>query len=222
MWTAKCRATEQESRFKKLPLPQFPYFCSIMWHFNSKTTKIWAHISVFIPVFIYGLMSCGGGNISENRAESIRGTDSLWVSLQEIRSRFGYKINEIDERRHVMDSVLQWLKFAKEKDITNEIRPQILQYNSVFRIYRDFAPKYKKCVLKAEELFYEIKALDKQVKAGNFDNDLPAFGKEYRKLRGQLTNLKIEVEEVLGRLNAVEPTYRRIADPVEGFAESMH
>jgi hypothetical protein len=71
-------------------------------------------------------------------------------------------------------------------------------------------------------LFYEIKALEKQVKAGDFDNNLPAFGKEYRRIRGTLTRLKAEVEETLGRLNAVEPTYRRIAGPVEEFAESMH
>jgi len=51
---------------------------------------------------------------------------------------------------------------------------------------------------------------------------LPAFGKEYRLLRGQLTMLNAELDEVLGRLNAVEPTYRRIVGPVEDFAETVH
>lgn len=168
------------------------------------------------------LASCGGGEISENRVECIRGIDSLWTSLREIRGRFGYKINEIDDRRHDMDSVLQWLKFANESEITPEIRPQILQYNSVYRVYKGFAPRYKENVIKAEELFYEIKALEKRVKAGDFDEKLPEFGKEYRRLNASLTLLKSDVEETLGRLNAVEPTYRRIADPVAEFAESIH
>lgn len=179
-------------------------------------------MAVFMPVFIMFLISCGGNAVSENRLECNRSTDSLWTSLREIRDKFGYKINEIDERRHEMDSVLQWLQYAEEQKITPEMRTQILQYNSVFRIYKGYAPRYKENVLRAEELFYEIKALEKQVKAGDFDNNLPAFGKEYRRIRGTLTRLKAEVEETLGRLNAVEPTYRRIAGPVEEFAESMH
>lgn len=179
-------------------------------------------MAVFMPVFIIFLTSCGGGTISENRAECIRSTDSLWASLQQVRGKFGYKINEIDERRHEMDSILQWLKFADDKKMSTELRTQILQYNSVFRIYKDFAPKYKENVLEAEELFYEIKALDKQVMAGDFDNNLPAFGKEYRSLKGELSHLQKEVEEVLGRFNAVEPTYRRIAGPVEDFASTVH
>jgi len=179
-------------------------------------------MAVFIPVFIIFLSACGGNQVSENRAECLPLTDSLKGALQQIRGRFDYKINEIDERRHEMDSFLQWLKFADDNKITAEMRSQILQYNSVYRIYKDFAPKYKGCVLKAEELFYEIKALDKQVKDGVFDSDLPAFGKEYRLLRGQLTMLNAELDEVLGRLNAVEPTYRRIVGPVEDFAETVH
>jgi hypothetical protein len=193
-----------------------------MGHPKSKSTKIWANMAVFMPVFIIFLTSCGGNAVSENRAECNRSTDSLWTSLREIRDKFGYKINEIDERRHEMDSVLQWLQYAEEQKITPEMRTQILQYNSVFRIYKGYAPRYKENVLRAEEMFYEIKALEKQVKAGDFDNNLPAFGKEYRRIRGTLTRLKAEVEETLGRLNAVEPTYRRIAGPVEEFAESMH
>jgi hypothetical protein len=192
-----------------------------MWHIKNKTTKIWVNMAVFIPVFIF-LTACGGNNISENRAECIVSTDSLQLSMQQIRGRFGYKINEIDERRHAMDSVLQWLKFADENKVSAEMRTQILQYNSVYRIYKDFAPKYKQNVLKAEELFYEIKALDKQVKAGDFDNNITAFGKEYRKIREELTVLSSDLDETLGRLNAVEPTYRRIAGPVEDFAETVH
>lgn len=179
-------------------------------------------MAVFMPVFIMFLTSCGGNAVSENRSECNRSTDSLWTSLREIKDKFGYKITEIDERRHEMDSVLQWLQYAEEQKITPEMRTQILQYNSVFRIYKGYAPRYKENVLRAEEMFYEIKALEKQVKAGDFDNNLPAFGKEYRRIRGTLTRLKTEVEETLGRLNAVEPTYRRIAGPVEEFAESMH
>lgn len=86
------------------------------------------------------LTSCGGNAVSENRAECIRSTDSLWASLRQIRDKFGYKINEIDERRHEMDSVLQWLQYADGQKITPEMRTQILQYNSVFRIYKGLTP----------------------------------------------------------------------------------
>ncbi len=179
-------------------------------------------MAVFLPLFIMFSMGCGGGGVPENRAECILGTDSLWGSLKQIRSRFGYKINEIDERRHYMDSVLQWLKFAEGNKIAPEMRSQILQYSSVYRIYKGYAPKYKEHVLKAEELFYEIKALDKQVRSGVFDSNLPDFGKEFRRIGGALTQLEMELDETLGKLNAVEPTYRRIAGPVEDFAEKMH
>jgi hypothetical protein len=192
-----------------------------MWHFYSKSTKIWANMAVMAPVFIMIFASCGGEVNSENRTECLRGMDSLWYSLNEIKGRFGYKINEIDQRRHEMDSVLQWLKFAGENQISPEMRTQIIQYNSVYRIYKGFSPRYRQNVLKAEELFYEIKALDKQVKAGNFDQDLKAFGKEYRRINGSITGLYADVEETLGRLNAVEPTYRRIAESVESFAETL-
>jgi hypothetical protein len=192
-----------------------------MWHFYSKSTKIWSNMAVLTPVFMMIFASCGGGAISENRTECTRGMDSLWTSLNEIRGRFGYKINEIDERRHEMDSVLQWLKFAGENELSPDIKTQIMQYSSVYRIYKDFSPRYRQNILKAEELFYEIKALDKQVKAGDFDKDLAAFGKEYRRLRGTITRLRADVEEPLGRLNAVEPTYRRIAENVESFAETL-
>ena len=178
-------------------------------------------MAVLVPVFIIFFTSCGGEATSRNRAECTRSMDYLWTSLNEIRGRFGYKITEIDERRHEMDSVLQWLKFADDNQISPEIKTQILQYNSVYRIYKGFSPRYKQNVIKAEELFYEIKALDKQVKAGAFDQDLPAFGKEYRRLMGTITVLKADVDETLGRLNAVEPTYRRIADDVESFAETL-
>ena len=179
-------------------------------------------MAVFKLVFIMFLSACGGSNMSENRSECNSSMDSLWESMALIKSSFGYKINEIDDRRHEMDSVLQWLKFANAKDINPEIRTQILQYNSVYRVYKGFVPIYKNNVLRAEELFYQIKALDKQVKAGVFDKDLPSFGKEYRRIMKEITELKTNVDETLGKLNAVEPTYRRIAGPVEDFAETVH
>ncbi|MEK0420200.1 MAG: hypothetical protein RLZZ161_51, partial [Bacteroidota bacterium] len=52
--------------------------------------------------------------------------------------------------------------------------------------------------------------------------DLPSFGKEYRRIMKEITELKTNVDETLGKLNAVEPTYRRIAGPVEDFAETVH
>ena len=165
--------------------------------------------------------ACTGSTQSRNREEAIQITDSLWGSLNQIKQKFTFKIDEIEERKHEMDSVLQWLRFANEERLTPEIKKQILQYGAIYRVYKGYASAYKNCVIKAEEYFYEIKALDKQVKKGSYDNNMPAFGKEFRRLNGGLTELNAEVTDILARLNTVEPGYRRVAGDVEAFAETL-
>jgi hypothetical protein len=192
-----------------------------MSHYSSKTTKIGSIFFVFVTGILFLVSACTGSTQSRNREEAIQITDSLWGSLNQIKQKFTFKIDEIEERKHEMDSVLQWLRFADEERLTPEIKKQILQYGAIYRVYKGYASAYKNSVIKAEEYFYEIKALDKQVKKGRYDDDLPAFGKEFRRLNGGLTVLNAEVTDILARLNTVEPGYRRVADEVEAFAETL-
>lgn len=169
------------------------------------------------------LVSACGGNASrdEGRATMVTATDSLWRDMAAIKKMFGYKTDELEERRHFMDSMLQYLKFADGSKISQADQNMISQYNSIRRVYKDFGPRYTNAVVDAEDLYFQIKALDKQVKSGRFDGKLDEFGKDFRKLKGDLTILNSELEEVTGRVNAVEPAYQRIEPRIVELVESL-
>lgn len=134
---------------------------------------------------------------------------------------FGYKTAEISDRAHEMDSILQRLKFASQADISAEEQGLVAQYSSISRIYRGFGKRYTDELVAAEELFFTLKSLDKQVKAGNFDSRASEFGTEYRKLRQSLAELKAETAETTGKITAVEPSFQRIAPKVEEIARRL-
>lgn len=193
-----------------------------MFQFKSKSTKINRLCAIYFAVFAILVSACGGNaSRDEGRATMVTATDSLWRDMAAIKKMFGYKTDELEERRHYMDSLLQHLKFADGSKISQADQNIVSQYNSIRRVYRDFGPRYTAAVVEAEDLYFQIKALDKQVKSGKLDGKLDEFGKDYRRLKGNLTMLKSELEEVTGRVNAVEPTYQRIEPRIEELVGSL-
>lgn len=194
-----------------------------MFQFKSKSTKISRLCTIYFALAAVFMASCtGAGSNNEERTTMITATDSLWRDMSAIKKMFGYKTDELQERRHYMDSLLQHLKFADGSKISEADQRMVSQYNSIRRVYRDFGPRYTSAVVDAEDLYFQIKALEKQVKAGKFDGKAGEFGKDYRKLKAELGALRSELEEVTGKVNAVEPTFQRIGPKVEALVESLN
>jgi hypothetical protein len=99
--------------------------------------------------------------------------------------------------------------------LSPEEKSDIIQYNSVFRVYKPLAERYKAAVLEAEELFYNIKALDKSVRKGDYDSKTEEFKKVWQPLKQALDANLIEAKEIEGQLNNVEPMYQRLAPKIE-------
>lgn len=167
-------------------------------------------------IFIH-FHSCSPTKNSTNDAREwcIRKTDTLWSTLAESRKNFIYKMDEIAIRKHDMDSQLRITKFMPAASLSPEEKSDIVQYNSVFRVYRPLAERYKEAVLQAEELFYNIKALDKSVRNGEYDNKTEEFKKVWQSLKQSLDQNLIEAKEIAGLLNNVEPMYQRLAPKIE-------
>jgi len=83
------------------------------------------------------------------------------------------------------------------------------------RVYKPLAERYKAAVLEAEELFYNIKALDKSVRKGDYDSKTEEFKKVWQPLKQALDANLIEAKEIEGQLNNVEPMYQRLAPKIE-------
>lgn len=157
------------------------------------------------------------GNKSQNEVRTYLGlcTDTLWREFNQTKKLFGYKTDEISDRARFMDSILQRLKFANPAALTSQDMSLITQYTSIQRIYKGFGAKYTECVVETEELFFDVKAMDKAVKQGNYDSKVKEFKQEYGQLRKKLKQANEETTLVTERINTVEPTYQRISPEVE-------
>lgn len=120
-----------------------------------------------------------------------------------------------------MDSLLRILKFHPNAQISESQISQVAQYNSIFRVYKGFGARYTEMVLKAEEYFYQLKAIDKRIKAGKYDKKTSEFRKDTESIKKGLGEMTAEVEDVTSRIGAVEPAYRRIAPQVEELVSEL-
>ena len=162
------------------------------------------------------ICACSGGNKqNDTRLYLTNRTDSLWLEFNQVKKLFVYKTDEISDRAHFMDSILQRLKFANPAEISSEELSMITQYTSIQRVYKGFGPKYTECVVETEELFFDVKALDKSVKQGKYDANVKEFKQEYEQLQRKIKEEYKKTEIVTERINTVEPTYQRISPKVE-------
>ncbi len=130
-------------------------------------------------------------------------------------------MDEIAIRKADIDSQLVAAKFFKPDELSKEEQNMLIQYHSVFTVYKPIAGKYKNAVLHAEETFYAIKTLEKSVKDGAYDKKLEEFKSTWNELYKEgMKNLE-ESTEIATKLNSVEPMYQRLAPKVDELLDRL-
>jgi hypothetical protein len=159
-------------------------------------------------------------NTETKRNICIEKVDSLANMLQSTRNLFVFKMDEFIERQEEMNDNLTKVKFIPANKLTEENMSDVSQYNAIFNVYKSNSGKYKEVVLEAENLFYEIKGIEQELKKGKFDKEIDEFLNEYNHLKIELKHNHEETIEVTEKLKSVEPTYMRIAPAVDQIMES--
>jgi hypothetical protein len=207
-------------------MPRLCYLCRMLLRHElvclvSKVAKNLGICLVFVTFFAVGCGDSGKGE-SDKQALMLQHSDSLWQEHKLITSLFRYKLDVIKDRKTEMKATLQQLKFAKASSLSEGQQSLIVKYEAVYRVYRDIVETYTNTVLRAEELFYAIKGLEKQVKAGNYGSGseaekLKQFKQEYAALKLKLDTLLVDAEFIDHQLSAVEPAYQSSAPKVEAL-----
>lgn len=224
--TAKCRNSQPKYRPQEFDMSRLRYLCGMLLRHEivrlvSKVAKNLAFCGVFV---IFFMAACGpsGQEQSDKQAIMMQYSDSLWQEHKLVTSLFRYKLDVIKERKGDMKATLQELKFASASSLSEEQQSLIVKYEAVYRVYRDIVETYTNTVLRAEELFYAIKGLEKQVKAGSYGTGseaekLTQFKKEFQSLKQKLDALLVDAEFIDHQLSAVEPAYQSSAEKVESL-----
>ena len=154
------------------------------------------------------------------RALMLESVDSLWNDLRLVRVQFKFKMDEFVDRKTDMEKQLIKAQFLKESELTEEDKTNFDKYNGVYRVYKSLGSKYKTAVLTAEDIFYSIKGLEKEVKNGTYESNIDGFKQERDLLKKRLAeNLRITIE-VTEKLTAVEPLYLRTSEKVDALVEA--
>jgi hypothetical protein len=177
--------------------------------------------SAFAILFLFFSNCSQTANNSESKREvCIEKVDSLAWMLQSTRNLFVFKMDEFIERQEEMNENLTKVKFVPGNKLTEENMSDVSQYNAIFNVYKSNSGKYKEVVLEAENLFYEIKGIEQELKKGKFDNEIDEFLKEYNHLKIEFKHNHEETIAVTDKLKSVEPTFMRIAPAVDLIMES--
>jgi hypothetical protein len=150
----------------------------------------------------------------------MRKTDTAWNKLAETRKNFVYGMNDIAMRKMEMDSQLQVLKIAGG-NLSEVDRSNITQYHSVFTVYKPMAEKYRAVVMETEDVFFRIKALEKAVREGVYDDKVEEFNKTWNEIHTILLDAKSRSLEISEKLKAVEPQYLRLAPKIDELMEQV-
>lgn len=210
-------------------MPRLCYLCGMLLRHEivRLVSKVAKNLAICWAVFAFFMMGCGDSTTKDTDKQAImlQYSDSLWQEHKLVTSLFRFKLDVIKERKTEMKAVLQKLKFASASSLGEEQRSRIVKYEAVYRVYRDITETYTNTVLRAEELFYAIKGLEKQVKAGNYGTGsdaekLSQFKKEFQGLKQKLDTLLVDAEFIDHQLSAVEPAYQSTASEVESLVEN--
>lgn len=157
----------------------------------------------------------------EKRVLMLQSVDTLWNELQFVRSQFKFKMDEFGERKTDMEKQLIKAQFLDGNKLNETDKATFDKFNGVYRVYKSLASKYKQSVLAAEDVFYSIKGLEKEVKKGTYDAEIQNFKKEYAVLKIKLADNKKMACDVTEKLTAVEPLYLRTAEIIENLLEAQ-
>lgn len=209
-------------------MPRLCYLCGMLMRheWNRLLSKGAKNLGICLVFVTFFMGACGDSSQTADDKQTImlNHSDSLWQEHKLVTSLFRFKLDVIKERKSDMKATLQKLKFVSSSSLNEEKQSQIVKYEAVYRVYRDIIETYTNTVLRAEELFYSIKGLEKQVKAGNYGTGsdaekLQQFKKEYQMLKQKLDTLLVDAEFIDHQLSAVEPAYQSTAEKVESLVE---
>jgi hypothetical protein len=121
---------------------------------------------------------------------------------------------------------LKNLKFEDGSKLTEEEKSNAIRYEAIFRVYREISEGYTHTVLSAEELFYEIKGLEKQLKKGVYGDGedlkkLNVFKTEYASLEKKLLDDAVNAAFIDKQLTGVEPGFQTLQPKMEVLAERL-
>ncbi|MBS3915019.1 MAG: hypothetical protein KG003_10995 [Bacteroidetes bacterium] len=185
------------------------------------TGKIVFIILPFTLIFI--LSQCGNQREKEEelRQWCAQKTDTLWNILSDTRKNFTYEMDEIAERKMVIDSNLILIHKAYPAGLKGEAASYIPQYKSILAVYNPVASEYKSMILETEDLFFQVKTLDADVERGSYDKDVSAFKSTYAELVSRLSaNYKRSVD-VSEKLKTVEPMYIRLSPKIDDIISNL-
>jgi hypothetical protein len=120
-----------------------------------------------------------------------------------------------------MEEELRILGGYGDGKLSESEKSDIIQYHSVFVVYKPLAAQYKSAVLQAEDLFYRIKALEKSAKSGAFDSKTEDFKKTWNELYSELSVSYRESETIAKKLLSVEPMYQRLSPEMGNLVERI-
>ena len=173
-------------------------------------------------VFIISCSSDSGDSDSKF-AQMTTMSDSLWAKHKNLTSKFRFKLDVIKERQTYMKSFLKNLKFQEGSTLTETEKSDVIRYEAIYRVYREITGSYTHTVLTGEELFYEIKGLEKQLKNGVYGNGedaakLEVFKREYAALEKKLVEGADNATFIDKQLTGVEPGFQTLQPKMEALA----
>ena len=187
-------------------------------NFANKRRELSSNLLKFFAPLLLILSACNWySGEPELRSQFIQRTDSLWALMNDTRDKFTYNYVDIMDRKEDMDSFNKMMKFIPSERINEQTQGLLNQYVAVLRVYKSLAGEYKNAVLESEDIFYQIKSLEKLVKKGDYDKKPDDFKKEYAELNKEIRHIREEAEEITEKLNSVEPVYLRVSEQAETF-----
>jgi hypothetical protein len=184
--------------------------------FARQITKKIIRAGFFISISLAFFACTGSQSKTDNeRTWCMRQVDTLWILFAETKKNFVFNMDEIAERKTEMDSQLRLAAMLPAESYSEQDKAMLTQFNSILKVYKPISGKYRNAVLETEDIFYQIKALEKSVREGFYDKRLDDFKKTYADLNQKLQKTAMESKEIGDRLKAVEPMYLRLAPKVE-------
>ncbi|GDX49932.1 hypothetical protein LBMAG26_07910 [Bacteroidota bacterium] len=150
-------------------------------------------------------------------------SDSMWSKHKAVTSKFRFKLDVIKDRQNYMKSFLKNLKFVDGGKLTETEKSDAIRYEAVYRVYKEISENYTHTVLTAEELFYEIKGLEKQLKNGVYGDGedvkkLDVFKKEFSVMEKKLTETSESASFIDKQLTVVDPGFQTLQPKMEAIA----
>lgn len=190
-----------------------------------KGLKLFQFCLCLVMLFISACGS-GDGNSDTKLGQMNAMSDSLWSKHKAVTSKFRFKLDVIKDRQNYMKWFLKNLKFEDGRRLTEEEKSDAIRYEAVFRVYKEISEGYTHTVLSAEELFYEIKGLEKQLRNGVYGDGedvkkLSGFKKEYASLEKRLLDDAVNAAFIDKQLTGVEPGFQTLQPKMEVIAERL-